>query len=689
MHFQWPPSREGKLVRCLRGGVLRRAAGPSARSRRPILGTSRCSSTKTNRDAVFIPHGIAHGFQTLVGFDRSAVSDDRCLRPGFGDRRPLERPGLRIEWPMASWDRDIGARCALPGFRSPDIRGRARAPSRSSAVDSAAWRSTFRSGRLERTTRHERAVEQRPGAELHAFASRLYPICRSITGQRRAANARHDSRARFRSRFGKFPVAARSTTGKCRWNGTSRMPPSWLPTANASSISRSTICTSSATRNRSPRRCRWTSSSSGCTRCPSIRRGSRIGRATTGAAGDSASRTTTRQALRAGQVPGRDQELAGSRGSLTYGELAIPGRTREEVLFFTHVCHPSLANDNTSGMAVATALCRMDRLRAPALQLSLRLRTGDDRLAVLAEAERAAPRAEFARVSYSASSATQGALTYKTSRNADAETDAIARYVLSQIDPSGIGHSVLALRLRRAAAVLARIRSPGRATHALGQRRLSPSTTPRRTISRSSGPQCLEAEPRGVQAVRDHPRGRPPLRQPEPEGRAAARQARALRRGRRHGPSASASMQCCGCSTSPTDRSRFWTSPGAPDYPSACCGRPAVALEEAGLLAARSQLAARVRALERCPRGDAPRPRLAAKGTKVAQRAESPAQRRASDEGCPLLRGLGHAVARALGRRFRSRWSMSAFGRSSGISCATTRTTATRNSFSAWAIAAI
>ncbi len=43
-------------------------------------------------------------------------------------------------------------------------------------------------------------------------------------------------------------------------------------------------------------------------------------------------------------------------GSLTYGELAIPGRTREEVLFFTHTCHPSLANDNASGMSVATAL---------------------------------------------------------------------------------------------------------------------------------------------------------------------------------------------------------------------------------------------------------------------------------------------------------------------------------------------
>lgn len=43
-------------------------------------------------------------------------------------------------------------------------------------------------------------------------------------------------------------------------------------------------------------------------------------------------------------------------GSLTYGEVTLPGRSRDEVLFFTHVCHPSLANDNASGLAVATAL---------------------------------------------------------------------------------------------------------------------------------------------------------------------------------------------------------------------------------------------------------------------------------------------------------------------------------------------
>ena len=31
-----------------------------------------------------------------------------------------------------------------------------------------------------------------------------------------------------------------------------------------------------------------------------------------------------------------------AKGSLTYGEFVLPGRSAEEVLLFTHVCHPSL-----------------------------------------------------------------------------------------------------------------------------------------------------------------------------------------------------------------------------------------------------------------------------------------------------------------------------------------------------------
>jgi aminopeptidase-like protein len=46
-------------------------------------------------------------------------------------------------------------------------------------------------------------------------------------------------------------------------------------------------------------------------------------------------------------------------GSLTYGECYFPGRSSEEILISCHSCHPSLANDNLSGITVATALAQM------------------------------------------------------------------------------------------------------------------------------------------------------------------------------------------------------------------------------------------------------------------------------------------------------------------------------------------
>jgi aminopeptidase-like protein len=46
-------------------------------------------------------------------------------------------------------------------------------------------------------------------------------------------------------------------------------------------------------------------------------------------------------------------------GSLTYGELVLPGETDDEILVSAHVCHPSLCDDNLSGIAVSAFLARV------------------------------------------------------------------------------------------------------------------------------------------------------------------------------------------------------------------------------------------------------------------------------------------------------------------------------------------
>ena len=57
-------------------------------------------------------------------------------------------------------------------------------------------------------------------------------------------------------------------------------------------------------------------------------------------------------------------------GSLTYGECYLPGETEAEVLISCHCCHPSLANDNLSGIALATRLA--EHLRGLSLRYSYR-----------------------------------------------------------------------------------------------------------------------------------------------------------------------------------------------------------------------------------------------------------------------------------------------------------------------------
>jgi aminopeptidase-like protein len=140
-------------------------------------------------------------------------------------------------------------------------------------------------------------------------------------------------------------------------------------------------------------------------------------------------RARDRAALRAGRYR-IEVNSSLAPGSLTYGELVIAGRTREEVLFFTHVCHPSLANDNTSGMAVATELAEWIAREPRRFTYRFVFAPGTiGSLTWLKRNESRLPRVRHALVL--ALLGDPGALTYKRSRRETSEIDEIVAYVLA------------------------------------------------------------------------------------------------------------------------------------------------------------------------------------------------------------------------------------------------------------------
>jgi aminopeptidase-like protein len=126
-------------------------------------------------------------------------------------------------------------------------------------------------------------------------------------------------------------------------------------------------------------------------------------------------------------------------GHLTFAELVLEGATDDEVLISTYVCHPSLANDNLSGIAVATMLAR--ELSGRPLRHTYRFLFAPGTIGPLTWLH--ANRDRLDRIVHGLAVSCigdGGALTYKRSRRADADVDRAVETVLRD---SGKPHRVL------------------------------------------------------------------------------------------------------------------------------------------------------------------------------------------------------------------------------------------------------
>ena len=119
-------------------------------------------------------------------------------------------------------------------------------------------------------------------------------------------------------------------------------------------------------------------------------------------------------------------------GHLTYAECYLPGASSQEILIFTHVCHPSLANDNASGIAIATELAAA--LADGPRRLSYRFVFAPGTIGAITWLAR--NEAGISRIAHGlvlGLLGDPGILTYKKSARGDATVDRAAVYALDSI----------------------------------------------------------------------------------------------------------------------------------------------------------------------------------------------------------------------------------------------------------------
>lgn len=99
MHFQRPPKAEVKLVRCVRGAALDVIVDIRAGSSTYGHWTT-CTLSASARNAIYIPRGFAHGFQTLEPDTELMYFVSEFYSPEQEGGLRYDDPALNIIWPL-------------------------------------------------------------------------------------------------------------------------------------------------------------------------------------------------------------------------------------------------------------------------------------------------------------------------------------------------------------------------------------------------------------------------------------------------------------------------------------------------------------------------------------------------------------------------------------------------------------
>ena len=120
MHYQLPPFREIKMVRCIAGAVFDviidlRENSPT------FLQWYGTELSAANKKMLYIPEGFAHGFQTLTSDCELIYHHSAFYTPGYEAGIRYSDPRVRIQWPLTVTE--ISERDAQFLFINPNFKG--------------------------------------------------------------------------------------------------------------------------------------------------------------------------------------------------------------------------------------------------------------------------------------------------------------------------------------------------------------------------------------------------------------------------------------------------------------------------------------------------------------------------------------------------------------------------------------